>query len=336
VGNSGTLIISQSTLTGNKAISGGGVATRGTVTLSESTLTGNSVTNYGGGVFNYNSGEMTLSQCTLTGNWAGQKGGGIYNNDATLTLHHSLFSGNTATATPAGRELHHVVGTVNRNDFNLFGLSNNAGLSGITKGATDIVPASGVGTAAIFNSTLAFNGGPTQTLDLVSGSPALNRIPAANCTSSTDQRNFLRPSSGSTSCDVGAVEFGAIAATTVNSSVSFVAQTATYKTTTSAPSQCPAGTVGAFSFQALLTVKAGQSPLEALKAEIATLSQGNTLLLADGGAAGAPGQYTLLQVADLRDEQLEAGETLLVPFVICLQNFNKFQFFVNVLGHPLP
>jgi hypothetical protein len=41
------------------------------------------------------------------------------------------------------------------------------------------------------------------------------------------------------------------------------------------------------------------------------------------------------EVGQFSDEQLAAGETLLVPFVICLQNFDKFQFFVNVLGRPL-
>jgi hypothetical protein len=33
---------------------------------------------------------------------------------------------------------------------------------------------------------------------------------------------------------------------------------------------------------------------------------------------------------------LTPAETLLVPFTICLQNFDTFQFLVDVLGHELP
>jgi hypothetical protein len=111
-----------------------------------------------------------------------------------------------------------------------------------------------------------------------------------------------------------------------------VVQPSTLSGTTTVPTGCPGETQGAFSFQALLTVSAGQPTLAALKAQVVTLGQGNTLLLADGGAAGENAQYTLAQVEQFSDGQLAAGETLLVPFVICLQNFSPFQFFVNVLG----
>jgi hypothetical protein len=62
---------------------------------------------------------------------------------------------------------------------------------------------------------------------------------------------------------------------------------------------------------------------------------GNTLMRADVGGIDAPVLYTLMEVRQFSDEQLAAGESLLVPFVICLQTLNKFAFFVNVLGHPL-
>ena len=52
--------------------------------------------------------------------------------------------------------------------------------------------------------TLANNGGPTQTIALMGGSAALNRVPAANCPA-TDQRGYARLGYD-TSCDVGAVE----------------------------------------------------------------------------------------------------------------------------------
>ena len=67
------------------------------------------------------------------------------------------------------------------------------------------------------------------------------------------------------------------------------------------------------------------------------MSNNNQLQTADGklpgeatGAAGA--QQTLPEVGAFSDEMLGDGETVDVPFVICLADLNKFQFFVDVLG----
>ena len=53
---------------------------------------------------------------------------------------------------------------------------------------------------------LGNNGGPTQTMALPSGSPAVDAIPAATsgCTGTTDQRGTTRPQG--TGCDIGAYE----------------------------------------------------------------------------------------------------------------------------------
>ncbi len=55
-------------------------------------------------------------------------------------------------------------------------------------------------------SALADHGGPTQTLALLAGSPALNKIPVAEChaMSAADQRLVPRPQGPK--CDVGAFE----------------------------------------------------------------------------------------------------------------------------------
>ena len=53
---------------------------------------------------------------------------------------------------------------------------------------------------------LADNGGPTQTQALGAGSPAIDVVPAASCSTSVDQRGFSRPDNGETVCDVGAFE----------------------------------------------------------------------------------------------------------------------------------
>ena len=57
------------------------------------------------------------------------------------------------------------------------------------------------------------NGGPTQTISLLSTSPAVDAIPVANCPVTTDQRGAPRPDpedAGNAACDIGAFEFGAV------------------------------------------------------------------------------------------------------------------------------
>jgi hypothetical protein len=56
-------------------------------------------------------------------------------------------------------------------------------------------------------SGLANNGGPTQTIALLAGSPAIAAVPLAQCTVRTDQRGDPRPAPGYTACDIGAYEF---------------------------------------------------------------------------------------------------------------------------------
>ena len=62
---------------------------------------------------------------------------------------------------------------------------------------------------------LTHNGGPTRTISLLDGSPAIDAIPLADCTDQasppnpiiTDQRGFPRPDNGEDSCDIGAYEY---------------------------------------------------------------------------------------------------------------------------------
>jgi hypothetical protein len=110
--NSGTLRLTDSALSGNKAGSdGGGINNTGTLTISNSNLSGNGAVKYckngcsnnGGGVFN--SGTLTISNSTFTGNIAKiggaciqnyfGSGGGIFNN-AAMTISDSTFRRNSA------------------------------------------------------------------------------------------------------------------------------------------------------------------------------------------------------------------------------------------------
>jgi hypothetical protein len=56
--------------------------------------------------------------------------------------------------------------------------------------------------------SLANNGGPTSTMLPGTGSSAIDNVPLAACTVSTDQRGNPRPGQGKSSCDSGAVETG--------------------------------------------------------------------------------------------------------------------------------
>jgi hypothetical protein len=199
--NSATLTIENSTISGNSgASSGGGIYNDrfATLTINNSTISGNSTGNLGGGIFNDS--FVAIENSTISGNSATSSGGGIYNY-ATLTFRNSLISGNTASI--SGPEVYNRPGTlVTANDFNLFGVSGFAGVSGFSPGATDIVPA--VPLNKIIG-PLKKNGGPTKTHALVKGSPALNVVPLADpeCTG-TDQRGRARPKGAG--CDIGSFE----------------------------------------------------------------------------------------------------------------------------------
>jgi hypothetical protein len=130
--NSGTLTVSNSTLSGNSAgvgqLGGGIFNSRGTLTVSNCTLSGNSGGVYngngGGGIFN-DGGTLTVSNSTLSANSADQ-GGGIYN-DGTLTMNNSTLSTNTAV-NQGGGILN--TGTLTVSDSTLSGNSSTALVGG--------------------------------------------------------------------------------------------------------------------------------------------------------------------------------------------------------------
>ena len=97
--NSGTVTVTDSTISGNTAFAqGGGINNTGTVTVTGSTISGNTATTansgFGGGIFNVG-GTVTVTDSTISGNTA-FAGSGIYN-DGTVTVTDSTISGNTAS-----------------------------------------------------------------------------------------------------------------------------------------------------------------------------------------------------------------------------------------------
>ena len=94
IGNSGTLTLTNVTVSGNSAGTGGGIYNDSTLTLANSTVSGNSAGEYGGGILNGGGSTLTLTNSTVSDNSAGT-GGGI-RSWGTLTLTNSTVSRNSA------------------------------------------------------------------------------------------------------------------------------------------------------------------------------------------------------------------------------------------------
>jgi Ca2+-binding RTX toxin-like protein len=146
----------------------------------------------------------------------------VYSNAASVeaspvTLARSLVSGNTATS--GAEAATNSYGTITADDYNLFGhsgLTNAQAFSTFAPGASDLTATSGGTTptilSSILNPLLDKNGGPTKTHNLLTGSPAIDAIPIADCPPpATDQRGSNRPVDGDgdtvAKCDIGALEF---------------------------------------------------------------------------------------------------------------------------------
>jgi CSLREA domain-containing protein len=197
----GQTTVTNSTLSGNSAaLNGGGIFNNiGTLTVSNSTLSDNSAGSSGGLYIN---GNATVTNSTISGNLADLEGGGLYLDTGNLTLVRSLVSGNSSAG--LGAEITRAIGTITANTNNVFGhsgLSNNGlAFNGFVPGANDFNATSDAGTpvalASILDTTLADNGGPTQTHALVAGSPAIDFGPTASCAAApvngVDQRGSPR------------------------------------------------------------------------------------------------------------------------------------------------
>jgi CSLREA domain-containing protein len=198
---SGYSALTNSTVSGNTARGSGGGIYSDNLTLTNSTVSGN-IAHYGGGIQGY---DLTLTHSTVSGNTAYYNGGGIYSDNLTLT--NSTVSGNYGSGI-SGRGTVTLTNTIVAD--NIAAANCNSPINSLGYNLTDDTSCGFTATgdlvvADAMLGPLQDNGGPTDTHDLLPGSPAIDAGSMDCPPPDTDQRGVSRPQG--TDCDIGAVEF---------------------------------------------------------------------------------------------------------------------------------
>jgi hypothetical protein len=206
--NGGTLFVTDCSFVGNSAAVYGGAIDNnmGTTIIVGSTFSGNSSNQYGGGVFN-DHGDVTVTNSTFSGNSATLEGGGLLNYEGTMEVRNCTLSGNSAPS--GGGILNSTNGTLHL--WNTIVANSPSGGDCVNDGtiATNVnnLIEDGTCSPAVTGDPLlgplADNGGPTQTMALGDGSPAIDAGDDATC-EAVDQRGVSRPQG--VHCDIGAYE----------------------------------------------------------------------------------------------------------------------------------
>jgi len=216
IGANGSLVITESTISGNSVINNGGgvyidehtanitnstftdnsaddsgggiyIGATGVLTITNSTISGNEQPDNGGagggGIAIASGGDITISNSTITANSADAGGGGILN-DGTAEIENSIVANQTLGGDCAGME------TTTSNDGNIE--------SGTSCGFMELGDLQDTDPLL---GPLANNGGKTDTHILLPGSPAIDF--AGMCGLPDDQRGELREEND---CDSGSVE----------------------------------------------------------------------------------------------------------------------------------
>jgi predicted outer membrane repeat protein len=224
----GMVAVNDSTFRGNQAQGGGGGAignmlsvptTAGSLAIRRSLFADNSALTFGGAITN-GAGVMTIENSTFARNMSNE-GGGIYStSSAHTTIQFSTFSGNRADT--GGAIYRPLTGVVQLGTTILAGSSNEGGTTDqlecdgpplVSLGYNLIEDDScvdGSNTTDIRNESpqlgeLQDNGGFSLTILPSDTSPALDKVPADQCTA-RDQRFAMRVGT----CDIGATERGGL------------------------------------------------------------------------------------------------------------------------------
>ena len=208
-----TLNLSNSTISGNEAVQGGGmdIGNVATVNLDNVTISGNRATVDGGGITN--DGETTLQNSTVTANTANSDDdfighyGGIAPDNDPVTITNTIVAGNRDLNEGAGNAPDCGDGLVQSQGFSLIGDLTNCDFDFNNTDVTGVNARLG---------PLANNGGLTFTHALLPGSPAINKgsTGGPNACEFIDQRTLPRVLGGR--CDIGAYERVQCAGVAVN------------------------------------------------------------------------------------------------------------------------
>jgi hypothetical protein len=210
----GTLTVTNSTFSGNSAFIGGGIDSEGitgiaTLTVTNSTFSGNSAV-FGGAIFDFNT-QTVITSCTISGNSAQSLGGGITVDQFGTpppAMRNTIIARDFAPSSPD------VDGILSSQGHNLIG--DGTGGSGYV--STDLVGTSAHPIDPKLG-PLQNNGGPTQTMALLPGSPAIDAGDNAFSPGPFDQRGLGYPRIVNGIIDIGAFEVQGAVAPTVTCSV---------------------------------------------------------------------------------------------------------------------
>ena len=204
----GTAVIIGCTIADNTAANqGGGISTYGPLKLINSTIAGNTADSAGGIYVDAETGSTTLTNCTVTGNRETKDGGGGIHAFGPTTLYNTIVCGNSGGAAPSTTP-NDIAGSVDTSTSynNLVGTGGSGGLANGSNGNLVGILNPGLG-------TLSDNGGPTETIPLLAGSPAIDAgdnakaLDASGQPLTTDQRGPGFPRIQGARVDIGAFEF---------------------------------------------------------------------------------------------------------------------------------
>jgi hypothetical protein len=227
---SSTLTLINTTISNNSALIGGAICNGGTLTMINSTVSGNVARQHeGGGIANY--GTLNITNSTFSGNIArssllgslagGILNGGLFQSAGTLAINNSTFSGNAARGGKGGGIFNVKGSTVvlqnsivsNNTGGNCSGNLTSHGYNLSSDSTCDFDSTGDLNATDPKLGSLRNNGGPTKTMPLLPGSPAIDSGNPNGCTDGkghllkTDQRGKPRPDKEDTGgCDRGAFE----------------------------------------------------------------------------------------------------------------------------------
>jgi hypothetical protein len=206
--NTGTANLTNCTISANTATNGGGLSSNQGLraTLINCTVSDNTATNNGGGLYD-SIGPANLTNCTVSGNTAASSGGGLLNRNGTATLRNTIVAANTAVTAPdfSGAVVSQGNNLIGKIDGSSGWVSPGAGNSDLT--GTIAKPLNPV------LAPLGNYGGPTQTVALLPGSPAIGAgsIGVVPAMLTADQRGLARGSR----VDIGAYQTSLVVESTL-------------------------------------------------------------------------------------------------------------------------